>query len=65
MYCLLLNYFNNNHLRASSRHTGTLAVGKIGADPTNSLSTQRMTITIAVYTELILLMMSSVPARNM
>jgi len=31
----------------------------------SSQSTQRMTVPIAVYTELILLMMSGKPARNM
>jgi len=33
-------------------------------DPANSQSIQRMTITITVYTQLILLMMSSKPGRN-
>ena len=40
------------------------AIG-ICQDPASSQSTQRMTIPIAVYTELILLMMSSKTARNM
>jgi hypothetical protein len=31
---------------------------------TSSQSTQRMTVPVAVYTELILLMMSSKPTRN-
>ena len=36
-----------------------------GPDPASSLSTQRMTISIDVQTEMILLMMSSKPVRNM
>jgi hypothetical protein len=37
----------------------------LNLDPASGQSTQHMTIPIAVYTELILLMMSSKPARNM
>jgi hypothetical protein len=38
---------------------------RIHPDPASNQSTQRITVPIAVYTELALLMMSSKPARNM
>jgi len=67
----LAAHHQEDQLRINSSWYGRvlclLAAGRVGMelDPASSQSTQRMTIPTAVYTELILLMMSSKPARNM
>jgi len=65
MHYFLLIYFNNKPLHVSSRLAARHQEDQLCPDPTSSQSTHGMTISIAVYTELILLMMSSKPARNM
>jgi len=65
MQYFLLIYFNNKPLHVSSKFVAHRQEDQLCPDPANSLSTHSMTITVAVYTQLILLMMKSKPARNM
>ena len=77
MHYLLLIYFNAKPLHVSSRHAAHPQEDQLSIDSSwyshelcwlaaaNSQSTELMTIPNAVYTELILLMMSSKPVRNM
>jgi hypothetical protein len=69
MHYFLLIYFNNKSLCVSSRLAAHHEENQLCIDSNwyshSKQSTQRMTIPIAVYTELILLMMGIKPSRNM
>jgi hypothetical protein len=62
-----LIYFNNNPLHVSSRLAAQHQADQLCINSNWQAASQhkRMAIPIVVYTELILLMMSSKPARNM
>jgi len=77
MHYLLFIYFNNKPLHVSSKPAADHQEDRLCINNNwymscvmligccSSQSTHRMTISIAVYTESILLMISSRPARNM
>jgi len=65
MHYLLLTYFNNNPLHVSSKLAAHLQEDQLCINNNWYSQHNAQLIAIVVYTEFILLMISSNPARNM